>query len=145
MEVICQQFLISCNKNQKVQRLTISWYQGNVGPVDPQQSGFCGVMLSHIEKGQSMSVVTLLLSPLLWKDKFFSRILSIHFLVHLMVISRKQTRIQSNMQLMQQKNLQKMLIGYHFDIAKCFLTNYSYMWCVILIPGYPNGVNQGLL
>ena len=42
MEVICQQFLISCNKNQKVQRLTISWYQGNVGPVDPQQSGFWG-------------------------------------------------------------------------------------------------------
>ena len=64
-------------------------------------------------------------------------------MVHIvMEISGKQaTRILNlyqttkHIQLMLQKNLLKMLIiRFHFDSAKCFLTNYSYMWCATLIP-----------
>ena len=36
---------------------------------------------------------------------------------------------------MLQKNQLKMLIiKCHFDSAKCFLTNYNYIWCVTMIP-----------
>ena len=49
---------------------------------------------------------------------------------------------QPNIQLMLQKNRLKMLIIKHrFNSAKCFLTNYSNVWCVTLIPGYPNDIN----
>ena len=32
-----------------------------------------------------------------------------------------------------EKSVEMLMIRYHFDSAKCFLTNYSYIWCVTLI------------
>ena len=113
--------------------------------ITPQWSKFCGVTLVHSEKTPPITVVLLLLSPLLWKDKFFSRILPIYFkhtyfLVHLlMAISTKQTRIL-NWSDNETYNWCYRIIC--FDSAKRFLTNYSYMWCVTLIPWYPNDINS---
>ena len=120
--------------------------------ITPQRSDFCGVKLGQIEKAPPTSFVTLLLSPLLWKDKFFSRILPIYFrhtffvtpsngYFHKANKNFKSIR-QPNIQLMLQENLLKMLIiRYRSDRAKYFLTNYSYVWCVTLIQGYPNDIN----
>ena len=122
--------------------------------ITQQQSDFCGVILGHIEKAPPMSVVTLLLSPspLMCKYKFFSRILPIYFR-HIFFgtpsngyfykpYKNFKSFRQPNIQLMLKKNLLKMLlIRHHFNSAKCFLPNYSYVWCVTLIPGYPNDIN----
>ena len=128
---------------------------GNVRPVahyNPTMKWILWCNIGHIEKTPPITVVILLLSPLLWKGKFFSRILPIFFrhiffgtpskgYFHKASKNFKSFR-QRNIQLMLQKNLLKMLlIRYHFNSAKCFLTNYSYVWCVTSIPGYPNDIN----
>ena len=58
-----------------------------------------------------------------------------------MIISTKQTaRILNLYQTTKytidatEKSVEMLIIRYHFDSAKYFLTNYSSMWCVTLIP-----------
>ena len=57
-----------------------------------------------------------------------------------MAISTRQIRIlnlyQTNKHKIDatEKSVEMLIIQYHFDSTKYFLINYSYMWCVILIP-----------
>ena len=112
-----------------------------------QRRDFCEVLWGHIEKVSPMSVVTLLLSPLLWKDNFFFRILPIYFrhtyfLVHLlMAISTSKQEFQIYQTTKHtihatKKSVENVNNKIPLWWCKYFVTNYSYMWCVTLIPGY---------
>ena len=53
----------------------------------------------------------------------------------------KSIRQQEHMFDATEKSVENVNIIYRFDNARCFLTNYSHMWFVTLIPGYQNDIN----